>query len=143
MGIVVTVLTILLSLAALITAIYSAAQSRRQGVAAIRSELLGYARTMGTLDREAGRVNGHQIGMIGQQVDVLIDEYGQDNLQLPASYFRIVADQLALASDDTILATKFCDIAESLLATEADPLESIRLQRVRGRSRREMPISHY
>ena len=104
--------------------------ARAQIYSAARSEIVSYAVRMVSLDRLGASRNGNQVDVLGQQSQAVIETYGQSNLQLSPAAYRVIAQYLALDTDDIALATTLSDTALATAKAKGDSLEEIRAYRV-------------
>jgi len=110
----------------------SLANANTESYRSARSEVGAAAARMEELDLARSRRNGVQIEILGSQADMLIEQYGQANLQLPGQVYRIIAQYLVLDTDNLLVAKKLADEAARIEREKgsAGTLELIRTHRV-------------
>lgn len=86
-------------------------QGGQQIVASARAEIIGYARKMTQLDRQGARRNGHEIGILGQQCDSLIQVHGHQALGLVPGVYRLISQNPVLDTDELELAERMASEA--------------------------------
>lgn len=130
--------------AAIILAVYGVSASRNlaatQQVDAARTEISQYVVQMSQLDRTGGSTSRNEIVTLASQVDSLVNQYGQKNLNVSASAYRLIGLFLTLSTTDLELAERMAQRALRLATRLApdgasglrmeDPLEALQAHRV-------------
>ncbi|MFI5794024.1 hypothetical protein [Streptomyces sp. NPDC051677] len=116
------------------------ADTQRQDAA--RTEISQYVVQMSEFDRTGGSARRNEIVTLARQVDSLINQYGQRELHLSASTYRLIGLFLTLSTTDLELAERMARKALDLAAHlepdsaggmhMADPLEALQAHRVRA-----------
>jgi hypothetical protein len=103
--------------------------ARDQAHSEARAEISNYVVDMVRLDREAPFRNSQQVLALAQQSKALIDLYGQQNLNLSASTYRLFGQYVTLTGENTALAKSMLVQAENLAGPEEDPRDVLELIR--------------
>ncbi|MFB7267527.1 hypothetical protein ACFCXH_36120 [Streptomyces nojiriensis] len=116
------------------------AETERQDAA--RAEISGHVVQMSEFDRTGQSARRNEIVTLARQVESLIAHYGQRELNLSASTYRLIGLFLSLSTTDLELAERMANRALELAARRVpdgvgglrmdDPLEALQAHRVLG-----------
>lgn len=137
-------IALLAAVASIISALFGVSASRELAAAqrqdAARSEISQYVVQMSEFDQTVGSARRNEIVALARQVDSLIKQYGQEDLHLSASTYRLIGLFLTLSTTDLELAESMArrdlNLAARLESDAADgqrmgdPLEALQAHRV-------------